>query len=99
MNESTVPLGQDGDAVESLGQAPFPPIHTLSLLSTEIPWLDSGQSCPCSGPPQELTRFPSGSNSRMGGAGAQQSPVGGLVAEPASVRALRVGRPRWMMNT
>jgi len=29
--------------------------------------------------------------------GAQRSPVGGLVAAPASVRSLSVARPRWMM--
>src|SRR5512142_3011250 len=53
MNESIVPAGQSG--VPGGGQAPLPPIHTLSLSSTEMPWLDDGQSYPCPGPPHALT--------------------------------------------
>src|ERR1043165_4557550 len=79
MKESTDPLGHSPLAAEESEQVPFPPIQTLSLLSIEIPWLDSGQSCPAAGPPQEFTRLPSGSNSRIGGAAAQHSPVCGLV--------------------
>jgi len=65
---------------------PFPPIHTLSLLSSVMPWLETGQSYPWPGPPHEFTRFPSGSNSRIGGAARQHSAIGGLAAAPASVR-------------
>src|SRR5438067_1379367 len=99
MKESIDPLGHSPFAAEESAQVPFPPIQTLSLLSTEIPWLDSGQSWPAAGPPQEFTRLPSGSNSRIGGAAAQHSPVGGLASSPASVGALSVGSPRWMMKT
>src|ERR1043166_4353691 len=53
MNESIEPLGHSPLAAEESAQVPSPPIQTLSLLSTEIPWLDSGQSCPAAGPPQE----------------------------------------------
>src|SRR3990172_1887865 len=91
--------GGEGGWVESLGQVPLPPIQTLSLWSMEIPWLDEGQTYPVPGPPQEFTRLPSGSNSRMGGAAAQHSAMGGVRAAPASVRWLSVGSPRWMMNT
>ena len=94
-----MPRGQAAVAVESVGQAPFPPIQMLSLLSTVRPWFDSGQSWPGPGPPQELTRLPSGSNSRIGGAAVQHSPIGGVAAAPDSVRGLSVACPRWMMNT
>src|ERR1041384_3127560 len=99
MKESIDPLGHSPFAAAESEQVPLPPIQTLSLLSTEMPWLDSGQSWPAPGPPHELTRLPSGSNSRIGGAAAQHSPVGGLVSSPASVRAVSVGKPRWMMKT
>src|SRR5947209_1109388 len=75
MNESTDPAGQSG--VPPAGQAPLPPIQTLSLLSTEMPWLDSGQSYPLPLPPHAFTRFPAGSNSSTGGAGTQHSLSGG----------------------
>src|SRR6185436_18333077 len=38
--------------------SPFPPIHTLSLSSTEMPWFDVGQSYPSPGPPHAFTRLP-----------------------------------------
>src|SRR3990172_2301518 len=65
----------------------------------EIAWLDDGHTYPSPGPPQDPTRLPSGSNSRMGGAAAQHSAMGGVRVAPASVRWLSVASPRWMMNT
>src|SRR5574341_2038422 len=98
--ESTVRATAQTPAVtkESL-QVPLPPIHTLSLWSMEMPWFDVGQTYPSPGPPHDATRLPSGSNSRMGGAAAQHSAIGGFRVAPASVRWLSVGSPRWMMNT
>src|SRR5205085_5682762 len=71
-------------------RAPLPPIQTLSLSSTAMPWLDVGHSYPWPGPPHAFTRFPSGSNSTIGGAERQHSPIGGFASAPASVRWLSV---------
>src|SRR5688500_18895349 len=79
--------------------APFPPIQTLSLSSSVTPWLELGHWNPSPGPPHAFTRLPSGSNSRMGGAERQHSPMGGVAFAPASVRWFSVESPRWMMNT
>src|SRR5215475_6690057 len=79
---------------------PLPPIHTLFLLSIEIPWFDDGHTYLLSsgGPPHAFTRFPAGSNSSTGGAGTQHSLSGGFCAAPISLVASKVSL-RCTMNT
>src|SRR5438876_59747 len=77
--------------------APFPPIHTIPLPSTVMPWFDSGHSKPSPGPPQDDTRLPAASNSRTGGAPLQHSPVGGLSSAPRSL-LFKLAELRWMIQ-
>ena len=63
-----------------------------------MPWLEAGHSYSSLGPPQPATKLPSGSNSTIGGAGRQHSPVGGSAAAPTSVRGFKLAC-RWITNT
>ena len=78
-------------------QVPFPPIQTLSLVDGD-PVIGKRPDMSLRGAAPELTRLPSGSNSRTGGAARRHSGRGS-VSRPASVRAVSVGNPRWTMNT
>src|SRR6185437_2475493 len=82
----SVPVWESSSRPRSV--LPPPPIQTLSFASTAMSAFSDGQSMPESLPPQWATSAPAGLNSSTFGAGVQQSLVGGLVPEPASLRGL-----------
>src|ERR1700691_3957291 len=72
--------------------APFPVIQMLPAWSTKMLCSELGQSNPWPGPPQDLSRLPSASNTRTGGAETQHSDAGGVCAAPRSSLVFELGR-------
>src|SRR6266849_7075738 len=75
--------------------APAPPTHTLFSLSTKMVCSELGQPGAYSGPPQDLRRLPSVSNSSTAGGGKQHSADGGFSVAKFSV----LSRSRGRVNT
>src|SRR5215510_9770937 len=68
---------------------PAPPIQKLPFGSIAMRAACAGHCAPSAVPPQCPTSAPDASYSTTGGVGVQHSPVGGFVADPISVRAVK----------